>query len=202
LGGVQSLHTNSFDETYSLPTEEAATLALRTQQIIAEETGVPNVVDPLGGSYFLENLTLEMEAAAEKYIAAIDGMGGMARAIEEGYPQREIAAAAYEHQRAVDAGRCTVVGVNRYVSDKNDEIPTLKIDHTPESQQVDAVRTFRARRDAGRARKGLEAVRRACEGSENVMDAVLLACKSDVTLGEISQVFREVFGEHRDPAHL
>jgi methylmalonyl-CoA mutase, N-terminal domain len=202
LGGVQSLHTNSFDETYSLPTEEAVTLALRTQQIIAEETGIPNVVDPLGGSYFLESLTLEMEAAAEKYIAAIDGMGGMARAIEEGYPQREIAAAAYDHQRAVDAGRCTVVGVNRYVSDKSDEIPTLKIDHTPESQQVDAVRTFRARRDAGRARKGLEAVRRACEGSENVMDAVLLACKSDVTLGEISQVFREVFGEHRDPAHL
>ena len=202
LGGVQSLHTNSFDETYGLPTEEAATVALRTQQIIAEETGIPNVVDPLGGSYFLETLTDQMEAAAEKYLAEIDSRGGMTRAIEAGYPQREIATAAYDHQRAVDAGKRSVVGVNRYVSDGSAAIPTLKIDLAAEERQIQEVRKTRARRDAGRAQKGIEAVRRACEGSDNVMDAVLLACKADVTLGEICHVFREVFGEHRDPAHL
>jgi methylmalonyl-CoA mutase N-terminal domain/subunit len=202
LGGVQSLHTNSFDETYALPTEEAATLALRTQQIIAEETGIAAVADPLGGSYFLETLTDQMEAAAEQYLREIDSRGGMTRAIEEGYPQREIAAAAYEHQRAVDAGRRSVVGVNRYVSQAGAAIPTLKIDPDAERQQIEAVRATRARRDAGRARKGIEAVRRACEGRDNIMDAVVLACKAEATLGEICQVFREVFGEHRDPAHL
>jgi methylmalonyl-CoA mutase N-terminal domain/subunit len=202
LGGVQSLHTNSFDETYGLPTEEAATVALRTQQIIAEETGITSVADPLGGSYFLETLTDQMEAAAEKYLAEIDRRGGMTRAIEAGYPQREIATAAYDHQRMVDAGQRSVVGVNRYVSDGSAAIPTMKIDLTAEEQQVRAVRDARARRDAGQARKGIESVRRACEGTENVMDAVLSACKAEVTLGEICHVFREVFGEHRDPAHL
>jgi methylmalonyl-CoA mutase N-terminal domain/subunit len=202
LGGVQSLHTNSFDETYGLPTEEAATVALRTQQIIAEETGITSVADPLGGSYFLESLTDQMEAAAEKYLAEIDRRGGMTRAIEAGYPQREIATAAYDHQRMVDAGQRSVVGVNRYVSDGSAAIPTLKIDLAAEEQQVRAVRDARARRNAGEAQKGIESVRRACEGTDNVMDAVLSACKADVTLGEICHVFREVFGEHRDPAHL
>jgi methylmalonyl-CoA mutase N-terminal domain/subunit len=204
LGGVQSLHTNSFDETYSLPTEDAVTLALRTQQIIAEETGIPSVADPLGGSHFVEQLTDDIEAAAQRYLVEIDKRGGMTRAIEDGYPQREIAAAAYEHQREVEAKRRVVVGVNRYVEDEGTRapIPTLKIDHGPEERQIAAVEAFRARRDAGRAQKGLEAVRRACEGDANIMDAVLVAVKNDATLGEICQAFREVYGEHRDPAHL
>ncbi len=202
LAGVQSLHTNSYDETYALPTEEAATLALRTQQILAEETGVANVADPLGGSYYLERLTDEIEAAAQVYLDQIETRGGMTRAIEDGFPQREIAQAAYDHQREVDAGRRGIVGVNRYVSPTQDEIPTLKIDDAAERHQIEAVRRHRAARDAGRARQGLEAVKRACEGRDNIMDAVLLACHHEATLGEICQVFREVFGEHRDPAHL
>jgi methylmalonyl-CoA mutase N-terminal domain/subunit len=202
LGGVQSLHTNSFDETYSLPTEEAATLALRTQQIIAEETGIPNVADPLGGSYYLETLTNEMESAANRYIDEIDRRGGMIRAIEEGYPQREIASAAYAHQRAVEANRRTVVGVNRYVSQADAPIPTLKIDHSPEEAQIRALAAYRQRRDPAAVRRGIDAVRRACEGDTNIMDAVLLASKEQATLGEICQVFREVFGEYRDHVHL
>ncbi|HEY0706792.1 MAG TPA: methylmalonyl-CoA mutase family protein [Polyangia bacterium] len=202
MGGVQSLHTNSFDETYSLPTEEAATLALRTQQIIAEETGIANVADPLGGSYYLETLTNDMEAAAQRYIDEIDRRGGMIQAIEEGFPQREIATAAYAHQRAVEANRRTVVGVNRYVSEPDAPIPTLKIDHGPEEAQIRATKAYRQRRDPGAARQGIEAVRRACEGNANIMDAVLLASKQQATLGEICQVFREVFGEYRDHVHL
>jgi methylmalonyl-CoA mutase N-terminal domain/subunit len=202
LGGVQSLHTNSYDETYALPTEQAATLALRTQQIIAEETGIPRVVDPLGGSYFVEALTDQMESEAERYLRHIDALGGMARAIEEGYPQREIAAAAYAHQRMVDAGERVVVGVNRYESSEETAIPTLKIDPAVEPDQIDRIRVIRARRDGAAAQAGLDGVRRACEGEDNVMDAVLAAVKAEVTLGEVCQVFRDVFGEHRDPAHL
>jgi methylmalonyl-CoA mutase N-terminal domain/subunit len=204
LGGVQSLHTNSYDETYSLPTEQAVTLALRTQQIIADETGIPAVADPLGGSHFVEALTDEMEAAAQRYLDEIERRGGITRAIEDGYPQREIAAAAYDQQREIEANRRGVVGVNRYVEDEDSRppIPTLKIDHGPEEAQIRAVKEFRAGRDAGRTRKALENVRRACEGTANVMDAVLAAVKHEATLGEICQVFREVYGEHRDPAHL
>jgi methylmalonyl-CoA mutase N-terminal domain/subunit len=202
LGGVQSLHTNSFDETYALPTEAAATLALRTQQVIAEESGIPAVVDPLGGSYYLETLTDEMEAAAQRYLDAIDAMGGITRAIEEGYPQREIANAAYQTQREIDEGRRAVVGVNRYVSAEAAEIPTLKIDPAVEADQIARVKAVRTRRSASAAQRGLDEVRRACESDANVMDAVLTAVKSDVTLGEICQVFRDVFGEHRDPAYV
>jgi methylmalonyl-CoA mutase N-terminal domain/subunit len=206
LGGVQSLHTNSYDETFALPTEDAATLALRTQQIIAEETGVPAVADPLGGSYFLEQLTDRMEAEATRYLEEIEARGGIAAAIEEGYPQREIARAAYAHQRAVDSGQQVVVGVNKHVArDEAGEpppIPTLKIDHRPEEEQVARVRALRARRNSLAAERGVDAVRRACETDENIMDAVLFAVKHDVTLGEICQVFRQVFGEHRDPAYV
>jgi methylmalonyl-CoA mutase N-terminal domain/subunit len=204
LGGVQSLHTNSYDETYALPTEEAATLALRTQQIIAEESGIPAVADPLGGSYYLERLTDQMEDEAGKYLSRIDEMGGMARAIELGFPQREIANAAYQHQRQIDAGARAVVGVNKYAtSGKVARIPTLKIDHAPEEGQISRVIALRARRDASVAAKALDGVRSACESEEaNVMDAVLVAVKSSVTLGEICQVFRDVFGEHRDPAYV
>jgi methylmalonyl-CoA mutase N-terminal domain/subunit len=202
LGGVQSLHTNGYDETYALPTEAAATLALRTQQVIAHESGVANVVDPLGGSYFVETLTDQMEAEAKRYLDKIDAMGGIARAIEQGYPQREIAAAAYTYQREVDAGERVVVGVNKHISEVEAAIPTLKIDLRPEQDQIANVRELRQQRSGEAAQRGIEAVRRACEGTDNIMDATLLAVKHGVTLGEVCQVFREVFGEHRDPAYL
>jgi methylmalonyl-CoA mutase N-terminal domain/subunit len=204
LGGTQSLHTNSFDETYALPTEGAATLALRTQQVIAEESGVAAVADPLGGSYFIERLTDQMEEAALAYIDKIDGMGGIVKAVEEGYPQREIARSAYEFQRQVDSGERTIVGVNKYAtSGDGDPIPTLKIDHAPEQQQNDLVRRVRAERDAATAAREIDAVRAACRDLRgNVMRAIIGAVEAEVTLGEICQVFRDEFGEHTDPAYL
>jgi methylmalonyl-CoA mutase N-terminal domain/subunit len=205
MGGTQSLHTNSYDETYALPTEQAAQLALRTQQILAEESGIPAVADPLGGSYFVEWLTDRMEAEALRLIETIDGMGGIVRAVEAGWPQREIANAAYRFQRQVDTGERPVVGVNRHRSPDGaaaGTIPTLKIDMGPEEEQVSRVRALRARRNAAAALEGLARVRRACESDANVMDAVLEAARREVTLGEICQVFREVFGEYRDPAHV
>jgi methylmalonyl-CoA mutase, N-terminal domain len=202
LGGTQSLHTNSYDETFALPTESAATLALRTQQIVAEESGIAAIADPLGGSYYVEWLTDRMQAEAEKLIRAIDGMGGIVRAVEMGWPQREIAASAYRYQQEVDRGQRPIVGVNRYLVDEAAPIPTLKIDMAPERQQVERVREVRARRDDARAREGVEIVRRACVGDANVMDAVLEAARRDVTLGEICRVFRDVFGEYTDPAEV
>jgi methylmalonyl-CoA mutase N-terminal domain/subunit len=205
MGGTQSLHTNSFDETYALPTEQAARLALRTQQIIAEESGVPAVADPLGGSYYIEWLTDRMEAEATRLIETIDGMGGIVRAVESGWPQREIATSAYRFQRQIDAGERPVVGVNRHTeSDAGGAaaIPTLKIDMGPERDQVRRVQAVRARRDGAAARAGLDTVRRACESDANIMDAVLEAARREATLGEICQVFRDVFGEYRDPAHV
>jgi len=202
LGGTQSLHTNSFDETLALPTEEAATLALRTQQIIAEESGLPAVADPFGGSYYLESLTDRMQAEAERLIRTIDDMGGIVRAVEMGWPQREIAASAYRTQQQVDRGERSIVGVNRHVVPETTSIPTLKIDMAPERAQVARVQAVRAGRDAVRAQEGLEEVRRACAGDANVMDAVVEAARRDATLGEICRVFRDVFGEYRDPAEL
>jgi methylmalonyl-CoA mutase N-terminal domain/subunit len=202
LGGTQSLHTNSYDETYALPTEDAVTIALRTQQIIAEESGVPQVADPLGGSYFIEKLTDQMEAAAMAYIEKIDEMGGIVRAVEDGYPQREIANSAYQFQRAVDNGERVIVGVNKYVTDRADHIPTLKIELEVERAQRERAVAIRARRDAQKAQAALASVRRACQSDENLFPLILDAVKSEVTLGEISQIFREVFGEHRDPAYL
>jgi methylmalonyl-CoA mutase N-terminal domain/subunit len=203
LGGTQSLHTNSYDETYALPTEDAATLALRTQQVIAEESGVTAVADPLGGSYFVEALTDRVEEEAWRYIERIDAMGGIVRAVEEGYPQREIAQSAYEFQRKVDSGERVIVGVNKYVTGDSDPIPTLKIDHTPEKQQIDRTKELRARRNTAAATAAIEDVRRACrDDKENLMPHIISAVKKDVTLGEICEVFREVFGEHRDPAFL
>jgi len=202
LGGTQSLHTNSFDETYALPTEHAATLALRTQQIIAAESGLADIADPLGGSYFVEDLTDRMEAEALRIIERIDQLGGIVAAVETGYPQREIANAAYRFQRAVDSGERVVVGVNRYVTDERERIPTLKIDEAPEREQVARVRAVRAGRDPAAASAALDGVRGACRGDANVMEAVIEAARRDATLGEICQVFRELFGEYRDPAHL
>jgi methylmalonyl-CoA mutase N-terminal domain/subunit len=202
LGGTQSLHTNSFDETYALPTEEAATLALRTQQVIAEESGVSAVADPLGGSYFVEKLTDQMEEAAFEYIHKIDRLGGIVRAVEEGFPQREIANSAYGYQRAVDSGARGVVGVNRYVVAEESNIPTLKIDLRPEEQQRARVERVRRERDAAQVARAIEGVRAAAASDENLVPAVLEAVRAQVTLQEVSDVFRRVFGEHRDPAYL
>jgi methylmalonyl-CoA mutase N-terminal domain/subunit len=206
LGGTQSLHTNSYDETFALPTEDAATLALRTQQIVAEESGVPAVADPLGGSWFVEALTDRMEAEATRLIETIDGMGGMVRAVELGFPQREIADSAYRFQRQIDAGERPIVGVNRHVSSGAAAIHTLKIDMAPEEAQRAAVAALRARRDEAACRAALERLRRTCEAPENaggnILEDVLEASRRDATLGEICRVFREVFGEYRDPAHV
>jgi methylmalonyl-CoA mutase N-terminal domain/subunit len=206
LGGTQSLHTNSYDETFALPTEEAATLALRTQQIIAEESGVPAVADPLGGSYLVEALTDRMEAEATRLIEAIDGMGGMVRAVELGWPQREIAEAAYRFQHQIDTGERPVVGVNRHVTEAAGRIPTLKIDMAPEEEQRARVAAVRAGRDQAACRAALERLRRTCAADENagsnIMEDVLEAARSEATLGEICEVFRDVFGEYRDPGHV
>ncbi|MCE9571718.1 MAG: methylmalonyl-CoA mutase [Deltaproteobacteria bacterium] len=204
LGGTQSLHTNSFDETYALPTEAAAELALRTQQVIYEETGVAAVADPLAGSYFVETLTDQVETAAWEYIHKIDAMGGIVRAVEEGYPQREIARSAYEFQREVDSKRRAIVGVNKYVSPgEGDNIPTLKIEHTTETGQVDRVKQVRAARDEAAAQAALATVKAAlADDAINVMPPILAAVKVHVTLGEICDLFRSELGEHRDPAYL
>jgi len=206
LGGTQSLHTNSYDETFALPTEEAATLALRTQQIVAEESGVPAVADPLGGSYFVESLTDRMQAEATKLIETIDGLGGMVRAVELGWPQREIAEAAYRTQRQIDTGERPVVGVNRHATATTHPIPTLKIDMAAEREQRESVAAVRARRDDAACRAALDRLRRTCAADENaggnIMEDVLEAARRDATLGEICRVFRDVFGEYRDPAHV
>jgi methylmalonyl-CoA mutase N-terminal domain/subunit len=204
LGGTQSLHTNSFDETYALPTEDAAQLALRTQQIIAEESGVAAVADPLGGSYYVEALTSRMEAEAMAYIEKIDAMGGITKAVEEGYPQREIARSAYDFQRQVDSGERGIVGVNRYKDGGDgDGIPTLKIEHAVEKSQMARVTAVRAARDEAAASAALAAVRAACKDqAANVMPPIVAAVKVHVTLGEICQIFRDEFGVHTDPAYL
>ena len=197
LDGTQSLHTNSYDKTYTLPTEDAVMLALRTQQIIAEESGVSAVADPLGGSYFVEKLTDEMEERAMAYIRKIDDLGGIVRAVEDGYPQREIANSAYQFQRAVDAGDRVIVGVNRYATSDADKIPTLKIDSHVEKTQIARVQDLRARRDAQAVERATTELRRACRGNDvhkdNVMVAVLDAVRASVTLGEVCDIFREEF---------
>ncbi|MBI5510140.1 MAG: methylmalonyl-CoA mutase [Deltaproteobacteria bacterium] len=200
FGGTQSLHTNSMDETYALPTELAATVALRTQQIIADETGVAKVIDPLAGSYFVEALTDRMEQAATAIIDKIDAMGGIVEAVEAGYPQREIATSAYEFQRRVEANEEIVVGVNRYVDGvKHSSIPTLKIDHDVEIGQIDAIKACREKRDAKAAKAAIDKVRAACHTGDNLMPRLLDAGRAGCTLGELCNVYREVFGEYRDP---
>jgi methylmalonyl-CoA mutase N-terminal domain/subunit len=204
LGGTQSLHTNSYDETYALPTEDAAMLALRTQQVIYEETNVANVVDPLAGSYFIETLTDQVEAAAWEYIHKIDAMGGITKAVEEGYPQREIARSAFDYQRDIDNGRRAIVGVNKYKSDdEGDNIPTLKIELETEANQIARVKQSRAGRDQAKVDAALAAVRAALkDDKQNVMPPILDAVKLNVTLGEICDLFRSELGEYRDPAYL
>lgn len=205
LGGTQSLHTNSMDETYALPTEGAVKVALRTQQIIAEETGAADVVDPLAGSWFIEDLTDRMEAEAMRYIQKIDDMGGIVRAVELGYPQREIADSAFEDQKKVERGERVIVGVNKYVDDgpgAGGEIPTLMIDGEVERDQRERIVRLKATRDAARSAAAIEAVRQACKSGDNLMPPIIDAVKADVTLGEVCDVFREVFGVYRDPVFV
>jgi len=205
LGGTQSLHTNSLDETYALPTEEAVTIALRTQQIIAEESGVANTIDPLAGSYFVEDLTNRLEQEAMAYIRRIDEMGGIVEAIEKGYPQREIAASAYRFQRQLEAGERVMVGVNKYTNgdeagDAN--IPLLKIDEEVQKRQVANLHAVKAKRDGDRVKASLEGVRQAAKDKSNLMPPIIEAAKAYCTQQEICDVLREVFGTYTDPAEF
>jgi methylmalonyl-CoA mutase N-terminal domain/subunit len=199
LGGCQSLHTNSLDEAYALPSEHAVTLALRTQQVIAYESGVTATPDPLGGSYYLEWLTLEMERRAEDYIRRIDEMGGMIPAIEQNYPQREIAQASYAYQRAVESGERIVVGVNAFQSDRDAPIEILQIDETAARKQRERLAALRRRRSSTRVQAALDAVRRAAESRENTMPSLLDAVRSYATVGEICDALRDVFGTYQEP---
>jgi methylmalonyl-CoA mutase N-terminal domain/subunit len=198
LGGTQSLHTNSFDEALSLPTEQAARIALRTQQIVAYESGVPNTVDPLAGSYFIESLTGEIEKRANDYLEKIDALGGMLKAIERGFVQQEIQNAAYEYQRAVDHGDATVVGVNKFTQEQGKAVPTQRMDEDLERKQVERVRALRGRRDPGPWKQAMDAVRTAAGSGENLMPKILAAVEAYATVGEISDAMRGVFGEYRE----
>ncbi len=198
LGSTQSLHTNGFDEALALPTEEAARTALRTQQILAYESGVAQTVDPCAGSYAIEALTDEIEARAKQYLQKIDAMGGMLRAIEQGYVQQEIQNAAYEYQRTVDTGEAVVVGVNRFTRDNEPGIPLQRIDESLERKQVERLRALRARRDATRWQTALRSVEDAARNGANLMPAVLEAVESYATVGEIASTLRNVFGEYQE----
>ncbi len=199
LGGTQSLHTNSLDEAWALPTEAAATIALRTQQILAYETGVTNTADPLAGSYFVEMLTNEIERGAWDYIEKIDALGGMVAAIEHGYPQREIADASYRYQVAVDRKEKIIVGVNAYVADEK-PIEILQIDESVERRQAGRLRELRAARSNDEVARRLDALRRAAAGSENLMPLLYEAAKAYATLGEICDALRAVFGVYEEAA--
>jgi methylmalonyl-CoA mutase, N-terminal domain len=198
LGGCQSLHANALDEALALPTEQAALLALRTQQIIAQETGVANTIDPVAGSFAIEKLTDEIEAAAQEYISKIDAMGGMLRAIESGYVQQEIQKAAYEYQQAVDTGEQVVVGVNRFQGEEGRPIPTMQIDPEIERTQVARLDALRARRDSAKAKAALAEVERRARSTENLMPAILSAVEAYATVGEISDALRRAFGEYHE----
>ncbi len=199
LGGTQSLHTNSMDETLSLPTEKAAEIALRTQQLIAHETGVTNVVDPLGGSWYVESLTDKIEMEAEEYFKEIDELGGVIPAIEKGYFQREIARSASEYQKKIDEGSLIHVGVNKYIKDNEElEIPTLEIGEETEKIQKERIDNIRNKRDNNLVKKSLNAIRNACVNNNNIMEPIINATKEDVTLGEIIDVMKAEFGEWKE----
>jgi methylmalonyl-CoA mutase N-terminal domain/subunit len=199
LGGTQSLHTNSLDEAWALPTEFAATIALRTQQIIAHETGVTNTVDPLGGSYFVETLTNEVERGAWDYIEKVDALGGMVAAIERGYPQREIAEASYRYQVALDKKEKIMVGVNDYVAQEK-PLEILQIDETVGHRQAERLSKLRAERSSDAVARQLAALRKASQGNDNLMPFILDAVKSYATLGEICDAMRDTFGTYEEVA--
>jgi methylmalonyl-CoA mutase N-terminal domain/subunit len=198
LGGTQSLHTNSFDEALALPTEQSARIALRTQQIIGYESGVPQTIDPLAGSYYIETLTNEIEKRAQDYLIKIAAMGGMLQAIERGYVQQEIQNAAYEYQRAVDRGEAVVVGVNRFQLDEEKSVPIQRIDEALEGKQVERIRALRARRDPASWRAALKAVEDTSRSEENLMPRIVAAVEASATVGEISDAMRRVFGEYQE----
>ena len=198
LGGTQSLHTNSLDETYALPSEEAVTIALRTQQIIAHESGAANTIDPLGGAYFVEALTREMEKEAKSYIKKIDDMGGMVKAVELGFPQKEIADSAYWYQRAVDAGEKIIVGVNAFAME-HEPIPLLEIDKTVAHQQVGRLRKVRKERNRAKVKSSLADLKKAARDDQNLMPFLLKSVKAYATLGEIMDALKDVYGEYQEP---
>src|ERR1041384_2949965 len=201
LGGTQSLHTDAYDEALALPTDRAALIALRTQQIIAEETGVANTIDPLGGSYFVESLTKQMEDGALEYFRKIDAMGGMVAAIEKGFPQREIQDSAYHYQKAVERGDQVIVGVNKYtMTDEPSEVPILVIDESVRTHQVDRLEQTRTSRDAGAVAKALDKLKTAAHKNENTMPATIDAVRAYATLGEICSALRDVYGIYEEPA--
>ncbi len=205
LGGTQSLHTNAMDEAMALPTEEAATIALRTQQIIAHESGVTNTVDPLAGSYYVEKLTNQMEEGAWEYFKRIEDLGGMIRAVERGFPQREIADAAYAYQQAIEREEKIIVGVNRFTTDEEPPIPLLYINREAEAQQIDRLQQLRRSRDKDALMRSLDALRQAAAGKDPwgkdlLMPRILDAVRAYATLGEIMGVFREVWGEYTEPS--
>jgi len=197
LGGTQSLHTNSLDEALALPTEEAVTIALRTQQVIAHESGVANAADPLGGSWLVEKLTNDIEAEALEYFRRIDEMGGMVAAVERGFPQREIQESAFRFQQAVERKEKVIVGVNEYVMEEK-PFPILYIDEQVAGEQVERVLSLRRNRDNARATRALQDLKSVARGPDNLMPAILEASRAYATVGEMCDALREVFGEYQE----
>jgi methylmalonyl-CoA mutase N-terminal domain/subunit len=202
LGGTQSLHTNSLDETYALPTKEAVTLALRTQQVIAHESGVADTADPLAGSYYVEHLTNVMEEGFDRYLGEIEKMGGMVEAVERGYPQREITEASFRFQEEVEKGERTIVGINKYATEAEPAIPLLQLDPEVERKQVERLKDVRTTRDAGRWREALERLRVAAKARGELMPKFLEAARANASVGEQVQVLKEVFGVYHDPGYF
>jgi len=200
LGGTQSLHTNSLDEAWALPTEHAATVALRTQQVIAHESGVDGVADPLGGSYFLEKLTLDTERACYEYFDKIDALGGMVAAIEKSFPQREIHEAAYAYQQVVERKEKVVVGVNDFVAEEDRPVDILVIDEAIAKRQQEKLAALKKKRDNARVRQTLEALGGAAGSDRNLMPYILECVRAYATLGEMCDVLRKVFGTYEEPA--
>jgi methylmalonyl-CoA mutase N-terminal domain/subunit len=201
LGGTQSLHTNSLDETYAIPTEEAAAIALRTQQILAEETGVANTIDPLAGSYFVEALTRQIEELVWEYIRKIDEMGGMVAAIERGYPQAEIAEAAYKYQKQIDSGEKVIVGVNKYATE-HPPITIWRMKPEIEERQLRRLREVKQTRNNQKVKDLLNQIRIASKNGENLMPHLINAAREYATIQEICDVWREVFGRYTDPGYF
>ncbi|HEY9326279.1 MAG TPA: methylmalonyl-CoA mutase family protein, partial [Candidatus Limnocylindria bacterium] len=202
LGGTQSLHTNSLDETYALPTKEAVTLALRTQQVIAHESGVADTADPLAGSYYLEHLTNVMEDGFDKYLTDIEKMGGMVEAVERGYPQREITEASFRFQEEVEKGERTVVGINKYATEAEPAIPLLELDPEVERKQVERLTDVRAKRDPGRLREAMDRLRAAAKARGELMPEFMECARANASVGEQVQVLKEVFGVYHDPGYF
>jgi methylmalonyl-CoA mutase N-terminal domain/subunit len=201
LGGTNSLHTDAYDEALGLPTDQAALIALRTQQILAEETGVVNTIDPLGGSWFVESLTRKMETGCFDYFDKIDGFGGMVEAIEVGFPQREIQESAYQYQKAVERNEQTVVGVNKYVMEKEtSKVDVLMIDEAVRDHQMERLQMVRDRRDDGAVRLALEKLQKAARDNESTMPATIEAVRTYATVGEICAALRDVYGIYEEPA--